>query len=424
MNRFGRWIAAAGAVMLIMLSFCMYPDASSGEPPEPEKEPIVLRYSSYLLDSAQAGRVYHNAVAEFETLYPHIRIDRDFIPNNNYTAGIKTRLLGGEKLDVFDVWSPSLFEEFRKLDEQVYLDLSGEPFLDEFRASSLAPVTIGGKVYGVPEVMHSDGILYNRTMFKKLGLRVPETWEEFIELCETLKSHGIIPIAFDSEWWGPQFFFGSVMSNNGADAAWTEKLERGEVTVRDPIFVDAITKTKELIDRGYVPPDWLKLKREQAKDLIGEGKAAMMIAGTWDMPSIIARNPDNDIDFMMVPGEERTVPNINIGTYRVIHAATKYPEEAKLFVAFMNGRANQEKLALGALAVPSVKHYVVDHPIVEKIAAVVTREDATLYWPHTVSTESLQVSILEGVNHYLIGEELDAVLDRIQHAIDRARMNR
>src|SRR5690606_19382956 len=140
-------------------------------------------------------------------------------------------------------------------------------------------------------------------------------------------------------------------------------LERGEVTVRDPIFVDAMVRTRELIDRGYVPEQWLSLKREQAKDLVGEGAAAMMIAGTWDMPSIIERNPDIDIDFMMVPGVERTVPNINIGTYRVIHAESQYPEEAKLFVAFMNGRANQEKLALGALAVPSVKDYEVDHPI-------------------------------------------------------------
>jgi raffinose/stachyose/melibiose transport system substrate-binding protein len=409
--------------LFIMLTSCVHLDVPASDLSEQETEPIVLRYSSFLLDSAQAGDVYHNAVAEFESRYPHIRIDRDFIPNTNYTAGIKTRLLGGEKLDVFDVWSPSLFEEFRKLGD-VYLDLSGEPFLDEFLSSSLAPVTVNGKVFGVPEVMHSDGLLYNRTLFENLGLSVPQKWDEFIELCETLKARGIIPIAFDSEWWGPQFFFGSIMSNNGADAAWTEKLERGEVKVRDPIFVDAMRKTRELIDRGYVPPDWLSLRREQSKDMIGEGKAAMMIAGTWDMPSIIARNPDHDVDFMMVPGTDRTVPNINIGTYRVIHAGTEYPEEAKLFVAFMNGRANQEKLALGALAVPSVKDYEVNHPIVEKIAAVVTREDATLYWPHTVSTESLQVSILEGVNHYLAGADLDTALDQIQAAIDQARIRR
>ncbi|MNW57522.1 Multiple sugar-binding protein precursor [compost metagenome] len=164
------------------------------------------------------------------------------------------------------------------------------------------------------------------------------------------------------------------------------------------------------------------MKHEQSKDLIGEGKAAMIITGTWDFPSIMQRNPGYEIDFMVVPGNEKTVPNINIGTYRVINAKTDYPEEAKKFVAFMNGRANQEKLAAGALAVPSVVGASVDNPVSRKIAAAVTRGDAATYWPHTVSTESLQVKILEGVNKYLAGSQsLDTILSEIQLEIDRMR---
>lgn len=383
--------------------------------------PVTLRYTSYLLDSAQAGKVYHDAIAEFEAQNPGIRIETDFIQNTYYTSGIKTRLLGGVKLDVFDTWSPSLFTEIRMLGEEIYLDLTGSPFLDEFLPSSLEPVTIDGKVYGVPEVMHSDGLLYNKGLFDELRLQVPQTWDEFVHVCDILKAAGYIPIALDSEWWVPQFFFGSLMTNNGADAEWTARLERGEVPVTDPIFVDALEKTKEIITRGYVPETWFVLKHEQSKDLLGQGKAAMMIAGTWDIPSILERNPHLDIDFMMVPGEERTVPNINIGTYRVISSETAFPEEAKRFVAFMSGKANQEKLAHGASAVPSVIGYEVNNPVVQKIAAFVTRDDATLYWPHTVSTETLQVKILEEVNRYLAGETLEATLAAIQAAIDEAR---
>src|SRR5690606_21734408 len=105
------------------------------------------------------------------------------------------------------------------------------------------------------------------------------------------------------------------------------------------------------------PDNWTMLKHEQSKDLLGQGKAAMMIAGTWDVPSVMERYPEYEYDFMMVPGEQRTVPNINIGTYRVISSGTKHPEEAKQFVAFMNGRSNQERLAQGALGIPSVKEY-------------------------------------------------------------------
>lgn len=413
-----------GWLLLLILSACTQGGSSvdgdiEGRSSEPQ---VTLRYSSYLLDSAQASKVYYDAIKEFELQNPNIHIESDFIQNAGYTAGIKILLLGGEKLDVFDTWSPSLFQEFRKLNPNMYLDLTGEPFLEEFLPNSLLPVTIDGKVYGVPEVMHSDGLLYNKTMFRKYGLEVPETWDEFIEVCETLKQKGIIPVAMDAEWSTAQFFWGSMMSNNGADANWTRKLENGEIKITDPIFVDAIQKHKEIIDKGFVPPDWTSMKHEQSKDLIGQGKAAMIITGTWAFPSIMERNPDYEIDFMIVPGSKRTVPNINVGTYRVINSKTEYPEEAKAFVAFMNGRVNQEKLAEGALAVPSVIGASVDNPVVQKIAAAVTRDNAAIYWPHTVSTESLQVKILEVVNKYLSGSSsLDSTLAEAQQAIDQSR---
>lgn len=173
-------------------------DGGSWDETSPDRQ-VTLRYSSYLLDSAQASEVYYDAIEEFEAENPGIHIEADFIQNAGYTAGIKIRLLGGEKLDVFDTWSPSLFQEFRTLNQNVYLDLTGSPFLEQFLPNTLLPVTIDGKVYGVPEVMHSDGLLYNKRMFRELGLEVPQTWDEFIEVCESLKEEGIIPIAMDSE---------------------------------------------------------------------------------------------------------------------------------------------------------------------------------------------------------------------------------
>ncbi len=382
-------------------------------------EPVVLRYTTFQMDS---DSLYYDEIAEFERDNPDIRIEVDYIPNINYTNGLKMRLLGGEKVDVFDVWSPSLFEEIRRIDHNVYLDLSGSDFLNDFLPASLAPVTVGGKIFGVPGPMHTDGLIYNRSMFERLGLEVPDTWDEFLRICDIIKSKGIVPIAVNSEWWVPQFFFGSMMSNNGADAAWTSRLESGEVKADDPIFMDAMRKTKEIFERGYVPADWMRHKHEQSKDMVAQGEAAMIITGTWDLPSIIRQGLDQEFDFMMVPGEDRTVPNLNIGSYKMISRLTAHPEEARRFLAYMNGRERQEEMARTLLAVPAVYDARVNDPIVSKIAAFVTRPDAAIYWPHTVSTESLQVAILEQLNAYLTGTELMEAVAAIQQELDRVRM--
>lgn len=219
------WIIAAMTVLLgLTLVACSTIDTleQDGGKNEEQTEQVTLRYSSYLLDTAQASKVYYDAIKEFEAQNPNIKIEADFIQNASYTAGVKIRLLGGVQMDVFDTWSPSLFEEFRKLNPNVYLDLTGSDFLKDIVPNLLTPVKIDGKVYGAPEVMHSDGLLYNKGLFKELGLSVPQTWDEFIVLCEKLKQAGIIPIAMDSDWSTPQFFWGSMMSNNGADAEWTK----------------------------------------------------------------------------------------------------------------------------------------------------------------------------------------------------------
>ncbi len=386
--------------------------------------PVVLRYTSYQLESSETGNTHFDAIADFERANPDIRIEIDYIQVINYTNGLKMRLLGGEQVDVFDVWSPSLFEEIRRIEHNVYLDLSGSGFLDDFLPSSLTPVTVDGKVYGVPGLMHTDGLLYNRTMFERLGLEVPRTWDDFLQVCEAIKRQGIVPIALNAEWWVPQFFFGSMMSNNGADAAWTAKLERGDVRADNPILTDAMKKTKEIVDRGFVPVDWQRHKHEQSKDMLVRGEAAMLVTGTWDLPNVTSRNPDQAFDFLMVPGEKRTVPNINIGSYKVINAKTSHPEEAKRFLAYMNGREKQQELAWTLKSVPSVQGALVNDPIVDKFKAIVMRSDAMIYWPHTVSTESLQVAILEQVNAYLAGKELSGAIESIQHELDRVRMPR
>lgn len=395
------------------------PEAPARSGDGDRSKPVVLRYTSFQLDSAS---IYFDVIAEFERANPDIRIEVDYIENANYTTGLKMRLLGGEKMDVFDVWSPSLFEEIRRLEHNVYLDLNGSEFLNDFLPSSLEPVTIGGRVYGVPGLTHTSGLLYNRSMFERLELAVPKTWEQFLEVCETLKRHGIVPIAFNSEWWVPQFFFGSMMSNNGADAAWTNKLEQGEVKADDPILIDAMMKTKLIVDRGYVPADWQRHKHEQSREMMVRGEAAMLVTGTWDLPVIMDGSPNQEFDFMMVPGEERTVPNLNIGSYKVISSGTAHPEEAMRFLAFMNGRERQQELASKLLAVPAVHNAQMDDPIVNKISAFVTRQDAAIYWPHTVSTESLQVAILEQVNAYLTGKNLSSAVTAIQQALDRHRI--
>ncbi|HEX9925161.1 MAG TPA: extracellular solute-binding protein [Anaerolineae bacterium] len=52
---------------------------------------------------------------------------------------------------------------------------------DQFVESTLAPLTINGKLYGIPYNTNARAMVYRKDIFEENNLKVPETWGELIE---------------------------------------------------------------------------------------------------------------------------------------------------------------------------------------------------------------------------------------------------
>ena len=82
------------------------------------------------------------------------------------------------------------------------------------------PINVGGETYGLPFYSTSYGIVYNKVLFKKYGISVPRTYEEFLQVCERLKGEGIAPLAVGGNehsadmGWMNYFFLTEVEKNN------------------------------------------------------------------------------------------------------------------------------------------------------------------------------------------------------------------
>ena len=70
------------------------------------------------------------------------------------------------------------------------------------------PGTYEGVCYGVPLYATTLGIIYNKDIFKGQGLLAPDTFEDFLQICETVKEAGYDPLALGAadvrhmEFWG------------------------------------------------------------------------------------------------------------------------------------------------------------------------------------------------------------------------------
>ncbi len=70
-----------------------------------------------------------------------------------------------------------------------------------------------GGITTLPVGIHlQNHMVYNREIFKQLGLDAPETWEELIDDLSRIKEAGYIPVTMSDQRWQIRFLFYSILS--------------------------------------------------------------------------------------------------------------------------------------------------------------------------------------------------------------------
>ena len=119
-------------------------------------------------------------------------------PNEAMTI-LKTRFIKEDQPDIIGIGGDVNYSNF--LDSDMLVDISDFDGLKDIKQSyldidkNLEFIPEDG-TYAVPYVANAAGVLYNRAMFEEYGWEIPETWDEFIALCEQIQSEGIQPLYF------------------------------------------------------------------------------------------------------------------------------------------------------------------------------------------------------------------------------------
>ena len=229
-----------------------------------------------------------------------------------------------------------------------------------------AEVTVDGKVYGgVYTGKVKPGFWYRKSFLQAHDLAEPTTWQEFLDLLETIKGiTGIVnPIATgDGVGWpisdvtehflitfgGPQLQRDLIAGN----VDWTS-------TEVKTIFKDRIVP---LLEAGYfsAPIEWTT-----ALNLWWDGDYALFFMGSWITG--IVDDPE-DLGVFSLPASEGIV---FAADYFFIPAYTEHPDEAKLLAQFLSSaEAQRLQVAQGAHIATAVGVSLDEYPTVDRRVAV------------------------------------------------------
>ena len=138
-------------------------------------------------------------IKDFEKENPKIHVKMTSVPSAGTV--LKTRMLAGDAPDVINIYPQNVdFKEWAKAG--YFENMTGKSYLENIKNHYEKNYAVNGKIYSVPLSANVSGIYFNKTKFEELGLKVPETWDEFETLVKQIKTDGETPFALaGSEGW-------------------------------------------------------------------------------------------------------------------------------------------------------------------------------------------------------------------------------
>lgn len=299
--------------------------------------------------------VWQSTLDEFKKANPDVDIKIAFVEEEAY----KVQLPGWLSTQAPDIinWHNGermAFYASRGLLEDVSEDWKKNGW-DASYASTKEASSYQGKQYALPTVYYSWGMFYRKDIFKTAGIAAePKTWDEFLDACKKLKASGVTPLAVGGRdaWTLAGWFDYLDLRLNGN--AFHQQLMAGEIAYTDARVKKVYTAWKTLIDNKYFIDNALSYDLDGAQPFLFQGKAAMMLMGTFIAKGFPAKMAPN-MGYFQFPIIDAKVPTAEEGPTESIHIPSKARNkaDARRFLAFVGTPAISAKLADGLGSLPA-----------------------------------------------------------------------
>jgi raffinose/stachyose/melibiose transport system substrate-binding protein len=274
-----------------------------------------------------------------------IKVDYQIVPADQYYNMLMTKLNSGEGPDIFGGQSGSfdIISQYNVVENAV--DLSDQPWVENYDEFAKEETSVDGKVYGATyyDTTTDYYMIYNKKIFKENGLNVPSTFAEFEKNCQTLLDSGVTPV-FEpcGDGWHHTMWFCEVGGKfEDAVPGLTDKLNNNEVNFADvPELKEALDQINDVAQKGYFGDNYLSDEYADTATYMGTGEFAMTI----DKPGQIAGYVDasngeyteEDFGMFLIPTLDNDVLNEHpCGPSRFVYSGSDHIEEAKQYLEYI-----------------------------------------------------------------------------------------
>ncbi len=332
-------------LVIITLTSCSSPDTKG----------VTTVTLSGWQSSPSEKQLLEQVLNTFESQHPNIKVKHEVI-NDQYMDVIKTRLIGDAAPDIFylDSFEAPLLMKYGVL-EPLNSYINKQFDLEDFQPSLLKAFQVGNQTYGLPKDFSTLALFYNKKAFKEAGIRkAPKTWEELRKSSKKLtldknrdrriEQYGLgISPELSRLYFMMTAFGGSLTDQKGNAAFATSSSLKGL-----QLIIDQYRKDKS----SAQPSD---VGASDGSAMFGQGKAAMVIEGSWAIPYLKDTFPNLEFATAEVPTVDSKKGTMAYTVAYVMNKKTKHKDAAWQVMSYLTGKEGMKAWAKEGLVLPARK---------------------------------------------------------------------
>lgn len=295
-----------------------------------------------------------DTVELFQEKYPNVTVEPTYVSSGEeYLTKITTEVAAGNAPDVFRTYLTGRLEPFVQGGQMLPLEHLFETYPETagiMNPNGLELATFDDQVYAIPLIASGEMFFYNKQIFADNGLEVPKTYDDLLNIIEVLKGNEIIPcyMGISDPWPGTIPYMMLFNRMNGNDLYESVILGK-EADFTNEAFIKTGEALQDLVNTGMFNDTIAAITQEEAQVKFYSGESAMIIDGSWAVPTYTSHMGDN-VGIFNFPDMENEIGNsnhwlMNFDEGYGISSKTQNQDAAEAFLAFMYSPERQAAFA-------------------------------------------------------------------------------
>jgi raffinose/stachyose/melibiose transport system substrate-binding protein len=242
-------------------------------------KPVSLRYQNHWTKETDAHfKGMEWLYKEFQAKYPNITIENILNPDSTESfKKIVADCAAGDCPDIIHEGNPDMWKAGYLLDLAPYLD-ADPAWKNLFIPSTF--FTTGDATWGLCAEFSPMPTIWNTRILEAAGVSdLPKTWEEFMTVCDKVKTYGKTPTSW--EVGGSHQWHNIIASQpGGLDAIAANQFD-------SPQMKEAFSRLKTFVDNKWLPENELEITWQQSIAYFVAEETAFYLDGAWTIQNNI-----------------------------------------------------------------------------------------------------------------------------------------